>query len=229
MCSSYEDFLRRLNQYRQRLNMTQEETSRALGITQSQFSKMELGKTIMPYKALKALGGMGWDVDYLVTGKESSHHISELRKVVMRAEEEYRPKLLDTIAWMLKQGVDKRASELDFETKCEIEILKMRAQGGSSDSVLYKIRKISGMAQIPMAERLGVNIKKYRMLEKNEANPDAELLFRIYEVTGCKPSLLINYDDIESVIIDDLWSQIALPVQRQILFLTEQLLWFIRM
>lgn len=229
MCSSYEDFLRRLNQYRQRLNMTQEETSSALGITQSQFSKMELGKTIMPYKALELLIGMGWDVDYLVTGKESSRKVSELRKVVMHAEKEYRPKLLDTIAWMLKQGLDKRASELDFETKCEIEILKMRANGGSSDSVLYKIRKISGMAQIPMAEKLGVNIKKYRMLEKNKANPDAELLFRIYEVTGCKPSLLINYDDIENVIIDDLWSQIALPVQKQILFLTEQLLWLIRM
>ena len=85
------------------------------------------------------------------------------------------------------------------------------------------------MAQIPMAEKLGVNIKKYRMLEKNEANPDAELLSRIYEVTGCKPSLLINYDDIENVVIDDLWSQIALPVQSQILFLTEQLLWLIRM
>lgn len=229
MCSSYEDFLRRLNQYRQRLNMTQEETSRALGITQSQFSKMELGKTIMPYKALAHLISMGWDVDYLITGKEICRRDSELRKVVMHAEEEYRPRLFDAIAWMLKQGLDKRTSELDFETKCEMEILKMRASGRPSDSVLYRMRKILGMSQIPMAEKLGVNIKKYRMLEKNEANPDAELLSRIYEVTGCKPSLLINYDDIENVIIDDLWSQIALPVQSQILFLTEQLLWLIKM
>lgn len=229
MCSSYEDFLRRLNQYRQRLNMTQQETSSALGITQSQFSKMELGKTIMPYKALTHLISMGWDVDYLITGQEISRKVSELRKVVMRAEEEYRPRLFDAIAWMLRQGLDKRASELSFETKCEIEILKMRANGRPSDSVLYIIRKMLGMSQIPMAEKLGVNIKKYRMLEKNEANPDAELLFRIYEVTGCKPSLLINYDDIENIIIDDLWSQIALPVQTQILFLTEQLLWLIKM
>ncbi|MDE6185372.1 MAG: transcriptional regulator [Lachnospiraceae bacterium] len=229
MRSSYEDFLRRLNQYRQSLNMTQEETSHALGITQSQFSKMELGKTIMPYKSLKLLIGMGWDVDYLVTGKESARNISGLRNVVMRVEEENRIKLLDTVVWLLKQGLDKSASDWDFETKCEIEILKMKANGGSSDSVLYKIRKISGMAQIPMAEKLGVNIKKYRMLEKNEVNPDAELLFRIYEVTGCKPSLLINYDNVENVIIDDLWNQIALPVQRQILFLREQLLWFVRM
>lgn len=229
MRSSYEDFLRRLNQYRQRLNMTQEETSRALGITQSQFSKMELGKTVMPYKSLKLLIGMGWDVDYLVTGKESIRNISGLRNVVMKTEEENRIKLLDTVVWLLKQGLDKSAVDLDFETKCEIEILKMKANGSPSDSVLYKIRKISGMAQIPMAEKLGVNIKKYRMLEKNETRPDAELLFRIYQVTGCKPSLLINYDDVENVIIDDLWNQIALPVQSQILLLAEQLLWFIKM
>lgn len=229
MRSNYEDFLRRLNQYRLRLNMTQEETSNALGITQSQFSKMELGKTIMPYKALELLISMGWDVDYLVTGKESVRNISELRTLLVEAEGEHRRKLLDFVAWLLMQGIDKCVSELNFETKCEIEILKMRANGKASDTVLYKIRKISGMAQIPMAEKLGVNIKKYRMLEKNKVNPDAELLFRIYEVTGCKPSLLFDYDNIENVIIDDLWNQIALPVQKQILFLAKQVLGFIRM
>lgn len=229
MRSSYEDFLRRLNQYRLHLNMTQEETSNALGITQSQFSKMELGKTIMPYKALELLIRMGWDVDYLVTGKESVHNVSELRNVVMEVEKEHRGELLDTIAWLLKQGIEKSVLEVDFETKCEIEILKMRANEESSDTVLYKIRKISGMAQIPMAEKLGVNIKKYRMLEKNMLNPDAELLFRIYEVTGCKPSLLFDSDNVENVIIDDLWSQIVAPVQKQILLLTEQVLWFMRM
>ena len=52
MRKRYEDFLGRLNQYRLYLNMTQEELSSALGITQSQFSKIELGKTVMPYKIL---------------------------------------------------------------------------------------------------------------------------------------------------------------------------------
>lgn len=59
MRRSYEEFLHRLNQYRLRLNMTQEETSNGLGITQSQFSKMELGKTIVPYKVLELLMKMG--------------------------------------------------------------------------------------------------------------------------------------------------------------------------
>ena len=134
-----------------------------------------------------------------------------------------------TLAWLLKQGIDKSALDLNFETKCEIEILRMKADVEASDTVLHKIRKISGMAQIPMAEKLGVNIKKYRMLEKNKVNPDAELLFRIYEVTGCKPSLLFNCDNVEETIIDDLWNQIALPVRRQILSIAEQMTSLIRM
>lgn len=229
MRSSYEDFLRRLNQYRMRLNMTQETASSALGITQSQFSKMELGKTIMPYKALESLIDLGWDIDYLITGKESVREVSELRTILLEVRKDRRRELSGTLAWLLRQGIEKSAPDLNFETKCEIEILRMRADVGVSDTVLYKIRKISGMAQIPMAEKLGVNIKKYRMLEKNKMNPDAELLFRIYEVTGCKPSLLFNCDDVEDVIIDDLWNQITLPIRRQILSVTEQMLLLIRM
>ena len=52
MRDKYDNFLHRLNQYRLRLNMTQEETSSELGVTQSQFSKMELGKIIIPYNLI---------------------------------------------------------------------------------------------------------------------------------------------------------------------------------
>ena len=80
-----------------------------------------------------------------------------------------------------------------------------------------------------MSEKLGVNIKKYRMLEKSNVNPDAELLLRIYEVTGCKPSLLIDADNVENVIINDLWQQIEHSVQEKILTLSKQILGFLKM
>lgn len=229
MRSSYEDFLCRLSQYRLYLNMTQEETSSVLGITQSQFSKMELGKTIVPYKSLKCLMNEGWDIDYLVTGKESDRSESELISILREAEKEQRAELLYAVAWLLEQGILKSVPEVSFETKCELEILKNRTSGQNAASVLYEIRKISGISQIPMSEKLGVNIKKYRMLEKRKADPDAELLLRIYEVTGCKPSLLIDFGNIENVIIDDLWQQIEYSVQKKILMLSEQILWFLKM
>lgn len=229
MHGSYEEFLQRLSQYRLYLNMTQEETGNVLGITQSQFSKMELGKTIVPYNSLERLMKKGWDIDYLVTGKESAKVESELMRLMMQTEDKNRQKFLCAVAWFLEQGIAKSVSDMSFETKCEIEVLKRRASGRETGSVLYEIRKISGISQIPMSEKLGVNIKKYRMLEKSNVNPDAELLLRIYEVTGCKPSLLIDADNVENVIINDLWQQIEHSVQEKILTLSKQILGFLKM
>lgn len=229
MRRSYEEFLHRLSQYRLYLNMTQEEIGSVLGITQSQFSKMELGKTIVPYRSLKCLMKEGWDIDFLMTGKEFGRNESELTSLIKNAEEEHRPELLYAVAWLLEQGIFRNNADICFETKCELEILKIRANGNHTESVLYEIRKIAGISQIPMAEKLGVNIKKYRMLEKNKADPDAELLLRIYEVTGCKPSLLIDLGNVDNVIIDDLWQQIEYTAQKKILMLSEQILWFLKM
>ncbi len=228
MCSSYEDFLHRLYQYRVRLNLTQAETGHRLGITQSQFSKMELGKTIVPYKTLELLLNMGWDVDFLLTGKKFYVNDSKL-SILMYEEEDSEQKLLSAIVWFLEQGIEKSIAEMSFETKCEIEILKMRADGGVPESILYEIRRISGIAQIPMAEKLGVNIKKYRMLEKNKTAPDAELLLRLYEVTGCRPTLLLENRNVEKLIINELWNQLTQPIQKRILALAEQVIWFLKM
>ncbi len=228
MRDKYDNFLHRLNQYRLRLNMTQEETSSELGVTQSQFSKMELGKIIIPYKVLVLLMEMGWDVDYFITGKETCQSISELNLFMDGVEEKYRKELLSAVAWFLEQGINKCVLDISFETKCEIGILKKRASEEKFESVLYEARKIAGIAQIPMSEKLGVNIKKYRKLEKEQLCPDAELLLRIYEETGCKPSLLFNCINVESLIINDLWNDITPPVRKSILSLVEQVYGFLK-
>lgn len=229
MCDSYEDFLQRFVQCRHEHNMTQEDVGLRLGITQSQFSKIELGKIIVSYKCLNILMDIGWDVDYLITGKRSSYCPSELSTLFTRIEEKDKRVLLSALAWFLQQGIDKSVVNISFETKCEIGILKLRAGEIKADSVLHEIRKVSGIAQIPMSEKLGVNIKKYRMLEKDKVNPDAELLMRIFEVTGCRPSLLLEATDIEGKIIDDLWSQIMPEIQEKILPLAEQMLSFLQL
>lgn len=229
MRDSYEDFLQRFVQCRQEHNMTQEEVGLRLGITQSQFSKIELGKIIVSYKCLKILMDIGWDIDYLITGKRSSYRASELSILVTKIEEKDKRVLLSALTLLLEQGIDKSVVNISFETKCEIGILKMRAGDIAADSVLHEIRRISGMAQIPMSEKLGVNIKKYRMLEKDKVNPDAELLLRIFKETGCRPSFLLEVADIEVKIIDDLWDQIMPEIREKILPLAEQMLSFLEL
>ncbi len=226
MRDSYEKFLYRLNQYRIHLNLTQEETSIELGITQSQFSKMELGRSVVPFRIMELLLKMGWDVDYLVTGRKSCTRSSALNALIHK-EEENRKEFLGALAWLLELGIEKSRVEFDDEIRCEIAILRRRSGLSSTGSVLHEVRKIAGFAQIPMSEKLGVNIRKYRMLEKEQISPDAELLLRIYEVTGCKPSLLLDYAD--NRIVDDLWDRIRPAVRKKILPLAEQILWFMKM
>ncbi len=228
MNSYYEEFLKRLVQYRIRLNMTQETISRQLGITQSQLSKQELGKIIVPYKSLVSFMKMGWDVDYLLTGKSFWREESKLTDMLNDVEEvNYKP-MLEFIAWTLARGIEKSASGLSMEDQCEICILKMKCNEDTDESIMYEIRKIAGEAQIAMAERLGVNIKKYRALEKEQVFPDAELLLGIYEITGCRPSLFLMDDHIEDVIIDDLWSRVDSERRKEILAIISQVEQFMR-
>ncbi len=223
MSNHYEEFLRRLVQYRVQLHLTQENLSQKLDITQSQLSKQELGKTIVNYKSLVRLMNMGWDIDYLFTGNQSVRKPSELTALLEGSETSQRGAMLEFIAWVLDKGIKQSVQELSVEEKCEISILKMKSSQSENESIMYEIRKLSGEAQIPMAEKLGVNIKKYRALERRQIDPDAELLLGIYEATGCKPSLFLTTDRIENLIIDDLWNRILPTKQKEILVIASQI------
>ena len=228
MSNHYEEFLRRLVQYRVQLHLTQENLSEKLEITQSQLSKQELGKTIMTYKSLVRLMNMGWDIDYLFTGNQSVRKPSELTALLEGTEILHRESMLEFISWALDKGIKQSVPKLSVEEKCEISILKMKSSNSENESIMYEIRKLSGEAQIPMAEKLGVNIKKYRALERRQIDPDAELLLGIYEATGCKPSLFLTTDRIENLIIDDLWNRIRSEKQKEILVIASQIDKFLR-
>ena len=222
MSNRYEDFLKRLVEYRMQLDITQEKASQTLGITQSQLSKQELGKTIVQYKELLSLMELGWDMDYLLTGEKSIEKSSELTTAMKNIDASKYKAILEFVIWALTAGIESSVSDISDEIKCEICILKMKARGEHQGSILYEVRKITGNAQIAMSEKLGVNIKKYRMLEKAQINPDAELLIEIYATTGCKPSLFLTVDDVESLIIDDLWSRISEEKQAEIISIMTQ-------
>lgn len=47
-------------------------------------------------------------------------------------------------------------------------------------------------SQMKMANQIGVNIKKYRLLEQEDVKPDAELLLNVYKLTECKPGFFMD-------------------------------------
>ena len=85
--------------------------------------------------------------------------------------------------WAIEQWAQNEKSEEKIGNK----LLKTFLQSEEKETPLQKLRKAFGVSQMKMAELVGVNIKKYRALEKGELEPDAELMANIYEVTKCKP------------------------------------------
>ena len=63
MSNDYDKFLCRMVEYREKLHLTQKDVGNFLGKDQSQFSKMELGKTVVSYERLESLRGTGCDID----------------------------------------------------------------------------------------------------------------------------------------------------------------------
>ena len=59
------------------------------------------------------------------------------------------------------------------------------------------------VSQQQMAEIVGVNIKKYRQLEKGKIQLDAELMANIYEATKCRPSYFLDENSYYLSIISD--------------------------
>lgn len=220
MCDKYDVFLQRMTEYRTQMDITQMEVSEELGITQSQFSKMELGKTIYSFKALQRLYAKKWDIDYFITGKKYNYVVSEVSQMIDRAAE--KKELLQLAAWAFEQVLPKSNGWNEADMQFEFKLLKQRAYATVEHSLLLDIKVVSGISQQVLADKIGVNVKKYRLIERNKINPDAELLLRIYQETGCRPGLWLDSDNIDMLIISDLWQWISPQAQKEILLLMKQ-------
>ena len=66
--ATYEDFLARLKEERLRLGLSQDDIGRLLRMTQSHYSKAELGSRRFTYYELQCLCDTDVDVFYLFTG-----------------------------------------------------------------------------------------------------------------------------------------------------------------
>lgn len=219
MSNKYGDFLCRMNQYRMKMQLTQMEMSDLLGTTQSQFSKMELGKTIVSYDILYELYNTGWDVDYMIIGKEKIPWESDLSGILITSIGESWFDLMEVVVWGIGQIIGKEKNYFDSDIKYEYELLRSLLNRSTSNSILAEIRSIAGITQVAMAEKMGVNIKKYRDLEKGTSNPDAELLAIIYSISNCRPSIFFNTDshNMESHLMNDLWNSIKAEKQLELI------------
>ena len=216
MSNDYDKFLCRMVEYREKLHLTQKDVGNFLRKDQSQFSKMELGKTVVSYEILESLRGTGWDIDYIITGKEKINVMNNLSTYLKGKMGEEWKKLNEALIWIVRQELDRNGNSCGRDAECEYELLKQFLGKNPPDTMLLAVRDILGVSQITMSEKLGVNIKKYCQLERGSKNPDAELLGLIYELAHCRPSIFFYTGDVTEYLLDCLWNRIKPKQQKEV-------------
>lgn len=216
MSNIYDGILRRLVQYRIALNLTQTDVGTIVGKTQSQFSKMELGKTVLSFADLKAMLQAGWDIDYLIVARERKVWTSSIAEFWDTKDTSIWENIKEVLFWAIGQMLTESGELKEKDIYCEYKLLKLIMAQKEKDSLLFELRSIIGISQTAMAERLGVNIKKYRDLERSITDLDAELLALVYESTACRPSLFFNQDNLETYLFNDLWNKLNVEAQKKI-------------
>lgn len=190
MNSNYSEIVKRLMEYREKLGLTQIQMSEKLGIDQSHYSKIELGKKIMSWESIESFYEKGGDIDYLVTGQQikENEKYDILQEMCIR---DNRYQFLKLFMWLIEQGnrMEQTVRSLQDDG---IRLLKLAERELYSSNIWENIREIENLTQVEMAAALDINIKRYRRIEKAEIKPNLEILYSLYQNYYYVPLVIIN-------------------------------------
>lgn len=179
MSASYQDFFERLREERLRLELSQSEISQQLRMSQSLYSKVELGTGRLTYYEIQCLCELNADVRYIFTGDRCE--IEEDISVVKYTFEElvcYLNIICALISCLQKNGVINLSR--DMQKKVEsIQYVVMPCERGKT--LFYKLRRALNYNQMKMANLLGVDVKKLRSMESGKILPDSEIIWCLSE------------------------------------------------
>ena len=213
----YEQVLDRLREYRGNRSMTQREVAQMLGISQSQYSKMESGNAQIPYRVLLCMYKEGWDLDYLVTGEVFEGEGGRFVDVRGRFSGMERSVAYQLILW----AVDVFLIVDGREQSEEIRLMKILLYHEDRTSVLRVVRESLDMSQVIMAESVGIGLRKYRQLERESKQPDFKVLCQVCELGRAVPTLFFDWEAGKSLLVERLWGEFSEERQRKLWMLLE--------
>lgn len=190
MSGTYDDLLIRLVNERRRLSLSQKEMGRFMRMSQSNYSKVELGKRRLSYYELKYLCDSEIDLHYVFTGKRCSLKYQDYFETCSYSQLLC---LLSIAASLTELYCVFKQTDNDRLSSVWTELSRFADRGQKLNHTLFgQIRKLLGHSQKEMAERIGMDVKKLRELENGRCQPDSELLCRMYELFGVLPAVVLQ-------------------------------------
>lgn len=191
MEDNYKLFLKRLIALRKEQGLTQQDMAHRLHISQGQYSKIEKESIIVSGRIIRQLFEMGWDIDYLLTGREGHFREGMSWKWTSDKGMDSNGGILTIMFVLLELTRDANAKRQKSYTELQV-VKRCLFNYEEEKSSLYHVRMALNMPQVKMAELLGVNIKKYRSMERDTCQLDAELMITFYQKTKCSPTVFVD-------------------------------------
>lgn len=191
MSMDYQKFCDRLKEERLGLSFSQMEISGLLRMTQSHYSKAELGKRRLSYYEIQCLCETEVDVYYVFTGERCQQIEVDAFFLESTVEELKNYLELLCILYMSLFKANKLTLSSDNYKKIEnIQYALMTCKKGKT--IFYKLRRALGYNQKKMAEYMKVDIKKLRSMECGKVLPDSEIMCQMLDVFSIPYALLLN-------------------------------------
>lgn len=190
MSATYEDVLGRLREERLRLSLSQMQMGQLLHMSQSHYSKIELGSRRLTFAEMKDLCRTKVDVHYIFTGERGSEHYRDLFVKCDYVELICCVNIVFSVSLFSgKEGIRQ-----PWKTICEKTMFLQYVEEGHNfnKNLFYSLRRGMDIRQQKMAEKLGVDIKKLRDLENGRCLPDSEILFRMYQMFQVPPAFFLK-------------------------------------
>lgn len=190
MSTTYQYFRTRLKEERLRLRISQLEIGQMLRMSQSHYSKVELGTRRLSYYETQYLCETEIDIYYIFTGQKSKIEMNNFLSECTFEELEY---YLEIVCVLLRCLHRNNTIILPGDIHKKVEnIQNALIPCKKGKTIFYKLRRALNYNQMKMAELLEVDIKKLRSMESGKVLPDSEIIWRLSEVFYIPYALLLK-------------------------------------
>lgn len=115
--------------------------------------------------------------------------------------------IVKLILWATYQSIPYEKSNEIYEIKRAWKHIELIENEKKMNSIWRNIRKVEGISQQRMAERLDINIKRYQRMENLRTKPDAEILHSLFFDLGYSPLVMMKQDMFYLDEINKIWDE----------------------
>lgn len=190
MSTSYQKFHERLKEERRRIQLSQLEIGQLLRMSQSHYSKAELGKRRLSYYEVQCLCETKMDVYYIFTGEKYQIEVNDFFIECTFEELKCYLELLCILLMCWYRDNMILLSNNMYKKIENIHYVFMPCKKGKT--IFYKLRRALNYNQNKMADLLKVDVKKLRNMESGKILPDNEIICQLSDVFHIPYALVLN-------------------------------------